>query len=198
MQFKGVKMKKICILFLSVFLVLSCDNILDTARVTISVPPGVSKLHLAVFENTISEENLLTLESFGPSYNIIFDVPSGNDRIFLAVAENSEGLAFRAGSNFEPINLEPGQRTQVNFEVKTINLNFWIESLAHWDPVLGTTSYRLIRNNPPFSYKFSTIYEGTETSYADVVSGGNFPITYKVAGYYSYFDIYTVWSEFDF
>ena len=84
---KYLSLSAVIAIFVSI---LNCDTV-GTSKIelVLNVPATISKVHIAVYEGSISDSNLLTKTSAGAVSSTIIDVPASESAIFLIVGENS-------------------------------------------------------------------------------------------------------------
>ena len=173
--------------------ILNCDTV-GTSKIELklSVPSNISKVHIAVYEGSISENNLLTKATAGAVSSTIIDVPASDSAIFLIVGENTSGLAEYYGIS-SPVNLVAGQTQDVS-----VTMGLFIFAIAEtlggapitWNNV-GASKYTLMYSALDGGPYNSLAYEGPDTS-VDIDGGDNY---YVIRAYYDVFDLYTAWSS---
>jgi hypothetical protein len=168
------------------------------------VPADVAKIHVAVCQGSVSEENVLSVQTFEPTSAIVVQASPGPDRIVEVIGVNRQGYAAYCGTSL-PMTFEEGSETvQVSVTGITIGSIFaqnppldyskinltWI---SNWNE--GYVIYRYIGSlSSPADNQYSYLVETPFKSFVDYF--GDIPMTnviYHVRGYSPIFDVYTVW-----
>jgi hypothetical protein len=152
-------MKKIFILmaFIPVLLISCFEYDGRTSRALIKAlvrfPSDVAKIHVAVYDGAILPDNILLTETATPSSGLNISVPAGENRMFLILGEDYEGLAKYYGVS-GPYNVSEDSMVDVVANMKKIADNF---NLTHpvgaaatplvWNSMPGATQYTVMRMN---------------------------------------------------
>ncbi len=169
-------MKKIFILLYALLLSpLSCylvttENGISRVKLALITPfpPGVTALHVAVYQGAAVDENLIFYQVYFPGSAVVTNIPSGPDRIFALWAEGTTGTATYYGTA-GPLNLGGGANqilpiSMVRFNVSANVFNFIYTNPTYtWNPAVGAAAYELKEVNT--FYTLQTIYFGPATRF---------------------------------
>jgi hypothetical protein len=168
-----------------------------TSRVMLaqSFPAGVTALHVAVFQGTSAEENLLAYQVFYPGQSVNLNVPGGSARVFAVWGEGTSGTATYYGTA-GPVDVASDGEMEVPVSMvafkpnpNVFNLNY-TNPWFRWNNVVGATAYDLQINNT--FYQQYTIYFGPNTSFYSV-TGATFG-GMRMRAYSSIFNLYSDWN----
>jgi hypothetical protein len=154
---------------------LSCDLVNTeggNSRVMLarSFPPGVTALHVAVYQGFAEEENLLSYQVFYPGQSVSMNVPGGGARVFVVWGEGSGGTAAYYGTA-GPVDVASDGEMDVSVSMVKFNVNADVFNLFRntgtnlytWNAVAGASIYELQTYSGMYAYY--TAYSGPGTSY---------------------------------
>ena len=145
-------MKRLLVVLMGIFVLtqFSCDiNDADSSRVVFRfsnpLPSDVVALHVAVFNGSAKEENLVLKEVFSRNSVVTLDVPTGPVMVFAIWAEGTSGLANYYGTTTVAVNsgstlLLPVQMARFDASTLGMDVN---GSVLSWDAIIGATEYTL-------------------------------------------------------
>ncbi|MBN1531728.1 MAG: hypothetical protein JXA20_03615 [Spirochaetes bacterium] len=166
------------------------------------MPADVARIHVAVCQGTVSEENVLSVQTFAPTATIVVQASPGPDRIVHVIAVNHQGYAVYSGTSL-PMTFQEGSE-EVQVAVSGVDLtnitvtnpdgkSLIISWQANW-----SEQYEIQRNigasSQPADSQYSLIARTYGKSYTDYLGSVAFVnYWYRVRGYSPIFDVYTVW-----
>lgn len=156
-------------------------------RLNPPAPADVARLHIAAYENSGTEENLLLYQVVNPDSIVDIEVPAGNRRIFTIWAEGHDGHALYYGTT-QPVDIDGGDSLEVSLRMYRFDDTsavpvfdiYWSNPFVRWNAINGATAYELRNGNG------GIIYFGPD-NYLNTGNGDSF----EVRAYSSTFGIYS-------
>ena len=182
----GVFMKKLAIIpVIFIALLLSCYENFDRARIYIRLgdppPAGIVKIHVAVFDTSVSDANLISVSTFTTNTVISLEVPTGLNRVFVVVGENSGGYANYSGAS-NPVSIGDSNTQFVGLSVNTTDRTPTGDPTLTWNAVPGATEYIL-------DYDGGLLYSGPIPS---VTLPNDAYFNSRLRAYFSYLNLYSL------
>ncbi|MBN1531482.1 MAG: hypothetical protein JXA20_02360 [Spirochaetes bacterium] len=165
-----------------------------TSRIMLAqtLPAGVTALHVAVYQGTAADENLLSYQVFYQGQSVNMTVPGGSARIFVIWGEGSTpGIVTHCGAA-GPVNVASDSDMEVPVAMQLIeDSSFQLIDESYgmkWEQVNGINEYEL-QYQPGYSGPFQTVYVGPGTVYYTTKSGEG---DWRIRGVSRVFNLTTV------
>lgn len=117
-------------------------------NIALVAPGDVAKLHIGVFDSTISTETMIYNQTVAAGSSIPLDLPVGVNRIVLVWAESFDSIANYYGS-IGPVTIDESGDTPLPIQMKKFSTSFNINYSATansviWSSIPGALTYEVI------------------------------------------------------